>query len=214
MNMSTNPQIIEHIVLFKIKPDTDQEKVSAMFDELNGLISLDQVVHLTAGPLLRTHFSSLTFTHMLHSRYNSKEDLKAYAVHPAHVSVVKESAPIVDDIMAVDWVVKHLAGPVALAPGSAIRVAISKLKESLGEKEKAQVLEVIGGIGNQFPSIDQFTFGENFSPDRAKGYSIASLAVLPGLSELDSNSELVKSHEEKARDLLGSTLALDYVIPI
>lgn len=117
--------------------------------------------------------------------------------------------------MAVDWVVNDLAGPVAPPDGSAMRVTFLKMKEGLGEKEKGQVLEVVGGIGSKFPSIKQLTFGENFC-DRAKGYSIASLAVFPGLSELDgldSNSELVNSQKDKARDFLESVLVLDYVIP-
>jgi Stress responsive A/B Barrel Domain len=52
-----------------------------------------------------------------------------YANDPAHVKVVKECVlPICDDIMAVDWVAEGLVpGPVA--PGSAIRLTLAKLKE-------------------------------------------------------------------------------------
>ncbi|WOH08971.1 hypothetical protein DCAR_0728422 [Daucus carota subsp. sativus] len=212
--MSTNSQIIEHIVLFKVKPDTDPSKIASMIDGLNSLTSLDQVVHLSAGALHRTRSSSLSFTHMLHSRYNSKQDLQAYSAHPAHVSVVTECVkPIAEDIMAVDWIGSDLTGPVALPAGSAIRLTFLKLKPELGEKESDQVLGVIGGIKDKFPVIDQITFGKNFSPDRAKGYSIASLAVFPGLSELDGlDSAGAELEKEKARDMLESVLVLDYVI--
>jgi len=59
---------------------------------------------------------------------------------------------------------------------------------------------------------------------RAKGFvfkpkinfSLASLAVFPGVSEMeavDSNEELVNSQKEKVRDYLDSVVVVDYVIP-
>ena len=57
--------------------------------------------------------------------------------------------------------------------------------------------------------------GENFSPARAKGYSIASLAVLPGVSELeglDSKQELANVEKDKVREHLESVIVLDYVV--
>lgn len=130
--------------------------------------------------------------------------------------VTETVRPIVDDIMAVDFFADDVSGPVAPRPGSAMRATFYKLKEGLGEKEKSEVLGVIGGIKNQIQSIDQITFGENFSPERAKGYSIGSLAIFPGLSELDaldSNAEFVNLNKEKLKDLLDSVVVLDYMIP-
>ncbi|XP_071742154.1 stress-response A/B barrel domain-containing protein UP3-like [Rutidosis leptorrhynchoides] len=215
IRMSAQQQIVEHVVLFKVKPDVDSSKVDAMVNGLNGLTSLDLTVHLSAGHLLRSRSSSLTFTHMLHSRYRSKDDLREYAAHPEHVRVVTENIkPIIDDIMAVDWISNDASVPPK--PGSAMRVTFLKLKENLGENEKTRVLEVIGGIKNQFKSIEELSVGENFSHDRAKGYTIASIAVLPGPAELealDSNTELVKLEKEKVKDLLDSVLVVDYVNP-
>lgn len=210
-------QTIEHIVLFKVKDDTDPSKVNAMVTGLNGLISLDQVLHLTAGPILRNRSSSFQFTHMLHSRYRTKEDLDGYTAHPNHMSVVKECVlPICNDIMAVDWVADELNGPIVPRPGSAMRVTFLKLKEGLGERDKGDVLGTIGGMKELFGSIDQITVGENFSPARAKGFSIASLAIFKGLDELDalnSNEEAVKMQKDKVRGFLESVIVVDYVIP-
>ncbi|XP_042495971.1 stress-response A/B barrel domain-containing protein UP3 [Macadamia integrifolia] len=218
---STSPakmsaQTIEHIVLFKVKDETEPSKINFMISGLNALNSLNQVLHLTAGSIHRNRSSAFAFTHLLHSRYRTKEDLNGYAVHPEHVKVVKESVlPICDDIMAVDWVA-DLDGSVAPQPGAAMRLTFLKLKEGSGDNEKEQVLGVIGSIKDSFPSIDQISLGENFSPARAKGFSIASLAVFPGLNELDaldSNEELVKAQKDKARDLLESVIVIDYAIP-
>ncbi|KAI4335235.1 hypothetical protein L6164_013901 [Bauhinia variegata] len=215
IKMST--QIVEHIVLFKVKDDTEPSKVNSMVNELGALVSLDPVLHLTVGPLLRNRSSSLTFTHMLHSRYKSKDDLNTYSAHPDHVSVVKGSVlPICEDIMAVDWVTEDLQGDLAPAPGSALRVSFLKLKENLGDEVKNEILGVIRGIKDNFRQISQLTSGENFSPGRAKGYSIASLAVFPGQSELeavDSNEQSVNYQKDKVREHLESVVVVDYLVP-
>lgn len=118
--------------------------------------------------------------------------------------------------MAIDFVSGNVDGPVIPTPGSAMRVTFLKLKEGLGEKEKTEVLGVIGGIKDQFESIDQLSFGENFTVERSKGFSIGSLAICKGLSELDcldSNSELVSLQKQKVKDLLEKVVVFDYVIP-
>ena len=119
--------------------------------------------------------------------------------------------------MAADWVVEDLQGPIAPSPGSALKVTILKLKENFGEETKSEILGVIKGIKNSFGQISQFTCGENFSPGRAKGYSIASIAVFPGVSELealDSNEELVKLHEEKVEEYLDAFVVVDYLVSL
>ncbi|XP_040370405.1 stress-response A/B barrel domain-containing protein UP3-like [Rosa chinensis] len=214
--MSSSPAaqtVVEHIVLFKVKDNADPSKVNAWVKGLNGLSSLDLTLHLTAGPLLRTRSSPFAFTHLLHSRYKTKDDLAAYTVHPGHISVVKDlGLPICDDIMAVDWVADGLTGPVALSPGSAIRVTVLKLKEELGEAAKGEVLEVIKGIKGKLGlgEAGQISVGENFSPGRARGYSIASVAVFKGVSEMEEVEEVEK---DKVREYLDSVIVLDYVVP-
>ncbi|CAJ1940482.1 unnamed protein product [Sphenostylis stenocarpa] len=204
---------VEHVVLFKVKEETEASKVSEMLNGLGSLVSMDTVLHLSVGPLLRNRSSSLTFTHMLHSRYKSKEDLQAYSAHPSHITVVKENVlPIIDDIMAVDWIADGL-GSLVPPPGSAVRVSFLKLKEDAAGDE---VLGVVRGIPESFKQISEFSVGENFSPGRAKGFSIASLAVFPGPTELealDSNQELVNYHKDKVRDQIESVVVVDYVVP-
>ncbi|KAJ8766688.1 hypothetical protein K2173_004512 [Erythroxylum novogranatense] len=218
VKMSATPKhTVEHIVLFKVKDDTDPTKVHSMITNLNGLTSLDSVLHLSAGALHRTKSSPFPFTHMLHSRYPSKDHLSTYSAHPSHVSVVKEFVlPICEDVMAVDWVADDLHGSVLPPPGSALRVTFLKLKENLGQQVKDEILGVIKGIKERIGGVEQITCGENFSPARAKGYSIASLAVFGGVSELDaldSKEELVSVEKEKVKDYLESVIVVDYQLP-
>nr|KAJ0218221.1 hypothetical protein LSAT_V11C300104110 [Lactuca sativa] len=185
-----------------------------MVSGLNSLASLNLTLHLSFGQLLHSRSSSLTFTHMLHSRYRSKEDLREYVVHHEHIRIVNENKPIIDDVMAVDWMSNGAS--VSLKPGSAMRVTFLKLKGNLGENEKARVLEVIGGIKDQFQAIEQLSLGENFSHERVKGFTIASIVVLLGqadLAALDSNLEGVNSQEEKAGDSIERVVVVDYLTP-
>ncbi|KAL6220932.1 hypothetical protein ACLB2K_008685 [Fragaria x ananassa] len=186
VTMSSSPVVVEHVVLFNVKPSTDPSKVNSMVNGLNNL-----TLHLTAGPLLRTRSSPFAFTHLLHSRYSSKDNLAAYSAHPGHLTVVKDSVlPICDDVMAV--------------------------KEGLDEAAKGEILEVIKGIEGKFGEVGQISVGENFSPARAKGYSIASVAVFKGVSEMeavDSKEELAKLEKDKVREYLESVIVLDYVVP-
>ncbi|KAL5572394.1 hypothetical protein UlMin_021991 [Ulmus minor] len=205
----SSSEIIEHVVLFKLKHNTDPSDSTSMITKLNALISLDEVLHLTAGPLLRVRSTSHNFTHILHSRYTSKSDLVAYAVHPRHQSAVKENANLVDDIMAVDWISNDLPGPVSLPPGSAMRVSLLKLKEDLGEEAKSEILERIRGIREESEGLSQYSFGENFSPERAKGFSMAFLEVFSSQKEMEA---VDLKHEDKFKDYLDSFVELSYEV--
>ncbi|KFK35963.1 hypothetical protein AALP_AA4G060600 [Arabis alpina] len=219
MSSSSTPpsQIIEHIVLFKVKDDTESTKITSMINGLNALVSLNQVLHISAAPLHRVRSASSAFTHVLHSRYGSKEDLNSYAAHPDHVRVVKESVlPICEDVMAVDWIADKIPGTLAPPPGSVAKITLLKVKENVSDEGRLEIVDVIKGLNDKFPGIGQITVGENFSPARAKGFSIASIAYFKDLAEMesvDAQTDLVNSHKEKVRDFLDSTIVVEFVVP-
>ncbi|XP_065635283.1 stress-response A/B barrel domain-containing protein UP3 [Quercus suber] len=217
-------EAIEHIVLFKVKDEAEPSKVKAWLDALNGLSSLDQVAQLTAAPTTTTSSSatSLNFTHILHSRYNSKQDLKAYTIHPRHDSAVKDHGlHIVEDIMAFDWVAPDLRLAVTPKPkpGSAVRVSFFKLKEEEEEDvKKSEILGVLketkdGLLLGQQKQISEMSYGENFSPERSRGYSLAYLAVFPGPTELEDSNEELGKLKHKFKDFVESEVVVDFLIP-
>lgn len=213
---STTNQIVEHIVLFKVKPSADPSAVAAMLSNLNSLRSIDSVLYISTGPVSRCQSgSSLTFTHVLHSRYLSKSGLAVYAEHPAHVGVVSDFVkPVVDDVMSVDWIGDSFSGSVAVAPGSHLRLSVLKLKSDAGECEKREILGLLREIKDRIPSITQLTAGENFSPGRAKGYSMCSIAVLREPSVLAAlNPPLTElSSDARVRYLVEDALLLDFAV--
>ncbi|KAI3931551.1 hypothetical protein MKW92_011153 [Papaver armeniacum] len=217
MSSSSSTQTIEHIVLFKVNEQTEPTKINTMLNRLNNLIALDQVLHLSAGPIFRNKSASslYNFTHLLHSRYKSKEDLNAYGNHPDHQSIKESVLSICDDKMTVDWdSYLENGSSLVVKPGSAMKITFLKLKEGFSETEKRVVLSTIGGIKNGVgrDCIEQISFGENFC-SRAKGFSIGSIAVSDGVEELDMIGEVVEKEMDKFRDLLDSVIVLDYVVP-
>ncbi|KAK0570938.1 hypothetical protein LWI29_008714 [Acer saccharum] len=208
--MSSSSSTIEHVVLLKVKPDADSSKVDTMITDLKGLISIDNVLYLTCGPVLSTAGSSLlTFTYMLHSRYNSKTDLDNYLQNPNHLSVVKDYViPLSDDIMSIDWVADRTPNTIDIPTGCAVRVTFLKLKESLGEEVKDVVLGVIKENNEKLGGIKQFTCGEIFSTV-AKGFSIASIAIFKGVNEMEE----ADLNLDRVKDYVESVIAVDYVVP-
>uniref|UniRef100_A0A803MG88 Stress-response A/B barrel domain-containing protein n=2 Tax=Chenopodium quinoa TaxID=63459 RepID=A0A803MG88_CHEQI len=187
-----------------------------MLTGLNSLTTLPMVLHLTAGKIHRNRSSSLSFTHILHSRYRTKQDLADYSAHPDHLSVVRTSVlPICDDLLAVDWVAENLDGPTGVKPGSAIRVQLIKLKEGVEEEKKGEVVEMIGRLKGRISGIEQSSVGVNFSPARAKGFEVCSIGVFGGVSDLDSHdADSDPSNEKhKVRDSVDSLAIVDYVVP-
>ncbi|KFK35859.1 hypothetical protein AALP_AA4G046000 [Arabis alpina] len=206
---SETNQIIEHIVLFKTKPTIDSTKTNSMVNDLQNLVKIDKVLHLSAGSIHRIKTNSeLTFTHVLHSRYKSKEDLKAYVDHPSHLRVVEELLPIWEDVMAVDWIAELIPGT-TLAPvsGSVGKISLVKVKENVSDEVKSEIMEVM--IKEE---SDQVTVGENFSPARANGFSIASITYFKDLSDLEKKNQkdLVM---EKVGEFVDDTIVVEFVVP-
>lgn len=220
IKMSSTSQGVEHIVLFKVKENIESSKVNTMINELQNLVTIEQVRHLTFGPILNNNehttstipFSDLRYTHLLHSRYDSKEDLQIYNAHPTHLNGVRNFAlPILDDLLVVDWI----AGEVTLPPhpslGTAFRVSFLKLKDEKNGEVKEEVFRAIQGIKESVGGVSYVSYGENISPERAKGFTIASLVVFPGREELDRvdpSEGLIKVKEH-----LESVLVVDHVVP-
>ncbi|CAA7048487.1 unnamed protein product [Microthlaspi erraticum] len=162
---------------------------------LKALATFDEVLYLTAGPIHRLRSNS-AFTHVVHSRYISKEDLSAYLAHPQHVRVLHNYLPIWEDILVVDYIADQVPNTLAPPPGSAAKLTLLKVKENVSDEAKTEIMEVIKETS---PGTDQITVGENFSPVRANGFSIASVAYFKDLGEMETHKEFDK---EKVGELM------------
>ena len=95
--------MIEHIVLFRWKPEATDEQVAAVMEGLRGLKdSVPGILALACG----VDFSGRAqgYTHGLVVRFPDRAALDAYGPHPAHQAVVEtQIKPIVSDVLAFDF---------------------------------------------------------------------------------------------------------------
>jgi len=207
---------VEHIVLFKARPEAVASgAAAAMVSSLQALATqVPGLAYIHAGPVLRLRSpaaEALGPTHLLHSRYATKQDLATYAAHPAHVAAVQGHVlPNALDTTAIDWVnAAELPSPVN--PGSAVRLTLAKVKEGV---EVAQLAEKVAAATKAAGEAKgaKVSFGDNFSA-RAKGYQFGMVAVFDSVEELDAVEGDGKVEEAKAavRPLLDEVLVLDFV---
>lgn len=97
------PRPVDHLVLFKLKPDATPEQKEAM---RAGLLSLRErvpgILDLTCG----LNFSDRAAGHEigLVVRLESRAALEGYIPHPAHREVVERDVrPIMESIIVVDY---------------------------------------------------------------------------------------------------------------
>ncbi len=93
-----------HIVIFKFKDENKDTNLKEAREQLNALVDL--------VPTLKSMEVGINFTVAerafdlsIYSTFDTKEDLDAYAVHPAHLKVVEfiksvtTESKVVDDIL-------------------------------------------------------------------------------------------------------------------
>lgn len=99
-----------HVVLFKVRPDTDATLLRTLWDELHMLRSIQGVRSLEVGPAALAVFPGYTdrtagFTHCLVMRLKDAEALERYAKSPAHVAFVQKLLRVLekDGLLAIDY---------------------------------------------------------------------------------------------------------------
>lgn len=94
---------IVHIVLFKWKPETTPQQITAAMEGLRALDGrIPGVLELTCGENFTDRGQG--FTHGLLVRLTDREALDTYQTHPEHQAVVQEAIrPFLADIIALDY---------------------------------------------------------------------------------------------------------------
>ncbi len=95
--------MIVHIVMFKFKDENKEANLVEVTSRLNGLVDLI--------PTLKTMEVGVNFTESerafdlsLYSTFESKDDLKAYAIHPEHLKVVELIKSVTIESKVVDYI--------------------------------------------------------------------------------------------------------------
>ncbi len=96
--------MIVHIVMFKFKEEDKALNLTKVEEALNSLVSkIDELKSLEVG--IDFNQSQRAFDLSLYSTFDTKEDLKIYAVHTEHLKVVELIKNVTVESKVVDYVV-------------------------------------------------------------------------------------------------------------
>ncbi len=94
--------MIVHIVMFKFKEENKKENLLVAKNKLESLLS--QVPTLNFMEVgINFADEARAFDMSLYSKFNTKEDLKAYAIHPEHLKVVEFIKSVALESKVVDY---------------------------------------------------------------------------------------------------------------
>lgn len=94
--------MVEHIVLFKMKPQSTQAEKEELVRRLRGLEGkIEGMVSLSAGESFTNRHQGYTIGLVV--RFVDKEALARYGPHPEHVPVKAYADQVCEDVIAVDY---------------------------------------------------------------------------------------------------------------
>ncbi|MCW8839319.1 MAG: Dabb family protein [Thiovulaceae bacterium] len=94
--------MIVHIVMFKFKDENKEQNLLVVKSKLEELVSkIPMLGKMEVG--IDFNQSERAFDLSLYSTFATKDDLKAYAVHPAHLEVVELIKKVTEVSKVVDY---------------------------------------------------------------------------------------------------------------
>jgi len=94
--------MIVHIVMFKFNEKNKEENLLVVKSKLEELVSkIPTLLSIEVG--IDFNQSDRAFDLSLYSTFNTKDDLKTYAVHPAHLEVVELIKSVTSQSKVVDY---------------------------------------------------------------------------------------------------------------
>ncbi len=92
---------VRHVVLFSFKPATDADLIHRLIDELNALPSvIDEINEWTIVEDVGRRDYAAQFA--LIASFDSLDAVNRYLAHPAHVRVVEQALPWIDQLLEHD----------------------------------------------------------------------------------------------------------------
>jgi len=96
--------MIVHIVMFKFKDENKEANIKEVVKRLNDLVKLVPTLKsMEVG--VDFNKSQRAFDLSLYSTFDTKEDLKTYAVHPEHLKVVELIKEVTLESKVVDYTI-------------------------------------------------------------------------------------------------------------
>ncbi|OHE11151.1 MAG: stress responsive protein [Sulfurimonas sp. RIFOXYD12_FULL_36_11] len=92
-----------HIVMFKFKDENRDANLNEVRKQLNALVGLVPTLKSMEVGINFT-LAERAFDLSIYSTFDTKEDLDAYAIHPAHLKVVEFIKSVTTESKVVDYI--------------------------------------------------------------------------------------------------------------
>jgi hypothetical protein len=92
-----------HIVMFKFKDENKDANLKEAREQLNALVDLVPTLKSMEVGINFT-IAERAFDLSIYSTFDTKEDLDAYAIHPAHLKVVEFIKSVTTESKVVDYI--------------------------------------------------------------------------------------------------------------
>ncbi|MFM9073591.1 MAG: Dabb family protein [Cyanobium sp.] len=89
--------MVDHLVLFRFRPEVSQQEIRLLFEELRGLASqVDGICGFRGGAYSSPEGLNQGFSHGFVMTFQSPAARDAYLPHPAHQLVVEKILPMLE----------------------------------------------------------------------------------------------------------------------
>jgi len=105
-----NPYLgkVRHVELYSYKADTPEETQADIARRSRALIGqIDLIRDLEWGPALGQGPATQGYTHCIIMTFDSMEDVKAYAAHPAHQEFLGLARPHLEQLLVMDYIAQE-----------------------------------------------------------------------------------------------------------
>ena len=94
--------MIVHIVMFKFKEENKEENIQKVKEMLEGLVALINELHsMEVG--VNFDVSERAFDLSIYTKFDTKENLASYALHPEHLKVLAFIKSVIVESKVVDY---------------------------------------------------------------------------------------------------------------
>lgn len=209
-------QTIEHFALFKMKQGTNLE---ILVDQINRLRTIPGILYLSGGLVHDSSYPSPlpSYDVWLHARFRNQQDVDAYMVSPQKLNFTYTyTEAYYEDYMGLDWFSYHPEPLPSHKLWSAMRLTLFKVDDGGWEPVYKAIKDVYGNGEATLVTYGQNHVGGNYR-SHTKGFQLSSLAVFPGVYEMEAlgtAKEFRTNLEKNLQPSVSEVIVVDYIVKV
>jgi len=178
---------VEHLVLLKVKDGSPDSKLTDLVNGLKTISKLPGILEYNFNRVVRQEHSD--FTHVLQTRFVSRQALDDYDSHPDHVHLVHHLLlPAVDNFLVFDFEDSSAEGGKGAKKAGATHIVLMKPKEGVETLAVEKALERLRAQGEEAGTLPvrDVRIGAGINPKLAQGYTWGLVSLHASEADLEA----------------------------